>query len=374
MRLANWLIILALLSIPVFAESGQTVMLTDEDGCNVTVPLNPDSIVCLSPGAAEVLCALDAQDKIVAVTKDCNIPTSLQEKECIGVSGREADIERILEIKPDLVIAKTGALFPKDDEKKLTDYGIPVLRYRVLHIDTLLPMIEDLGKLLQKKEQAGEMKDWIDEYYHIVLDRVGTLPESKKPSVYFMSMGHIDWTGNRASTGNTRIEEAGGRNIAADLPVTVPHVEMEWVIEQNPEVMIYSMSSEQHKGAYPSIEEMKAKQEAIMSQPGFEGIDAVKTGRVYIADINMASGLSEMVTMLYYAKWLHPDLFQDIDPRSVHAELLQKYAHMDIKDIFQVYPEDPVQVPAAAKSPEHDHTQATLTDSAPTWKMLMPPA
>ncbi|MDD2835816.1 MAG: ABC transporter substrate-binding protein [Methanothrix sp.] len=108
MRLVNWLIILALLGIPVFAEESQAIVLTDEDGRNVTVPLNSESIVCLSPGAAEVLCALDAQDKIVAVTKDCNIPTSLQEKECIGASGREADIERILEIKPDLVIAKTG--------------------------------------------------------------------------------------------------------------------------------------------------------------------------------------------------------------------------------------------------------------------------
>ncbi|MFZ2472228.1 MAG: helical backbone metal receptor [Methanothrix sp.] len=350
MKLVNWLIILALLVIPVFAEESRTIVLTDEDGRSVTVPLNPESIVCLSPGAAEVLCALDAQDKIVAVTKDCNIPASLQEKECIGVSGREADIERILELKPDLVIAKTGSLFAKYDEEKLTDYGIPVLRYRVLHIDTLLPMIEDLGKLLEKKEQADEMNGWIDEYYHIVLDRTGMLPDSKKPSVYFMSMGHMDWTGNRASTGNTRIAEAGGRNIAADLPVTVPHVETEWIIEQNPEVMIYSMSTEQRKGTYPTIEEMKAKQEEIMSQPGFEGIDAVKTGRVYIADINMANGLSEMVTMLYYAKWLHPDLFQDIDPRSVHAELLQKYAHMDIKDIRQVYPEDPVEVPAASKS------------------------
>ena len=117
MRLVNWLIILILLSIPVFAEESQTIMLMDEDGRNVTVPLHPESIVCLSPGAAEVLCALDAQDKIVAVTKDCNKPSRLQEKECIRESGREADIERTLEIKPDLVIAKTGALFPESDEK-----------------------------------------------------------------------------------------------------------------------------------------------------------------------------------------------------------------------------------------------------------------
>jgi len=43
--------------------------------------------------------------------------------------------------------------------------------------------------------------------------------------------------------------------------------------------------------------------------------------------------------MLYYAKWFHPDLFQDIDPRSVQAKMLESYDHMDIKDIRQVYHE-----------------------------------
>ncbi|OPX74697.1 MAG: Cobalamin-binding protein precursor [Methanosaeta sp. PtaB.Bin018] len=348
MRFVNWLLIIALLCIPICAEESQTIVLTDEDGRNVTVPLNPERIVCLSPGAAEVLCALGAQDRIVAITRDCNKPASLLTLESVGESGREADIERILEIRPDLVIAKTGALFPESDEKKLTDYGIPVLRYRVLHIDALLPMIEDLGKLLQREEQAREMKEWIDGYYRTILDRTGKLPDSRKPSVYFMSMGHMDWTGNRASTGNTRIAEAGGINIAADLPVTVPHVEAEWIIEQNPQIIIYSMSSGQYNGTYPTIDEMKAKQEEIISQPGFIGIDAVKAGRVYIMDINMASGLSELVAMLYYAKWFHPDIFQDIDPRSVHAELLKKYAHMDIKDIHQVYPEETVGTAEAA--------------------------
>lgn len=173
-----------------------------------------------------MLCALDAQDKIVAVTKDCNKPARLLEKEIVGESGRHADIERILEIQPDLVIAKTGSLFPKDDEEKLTDYGIAVLRYRVLHIDALLPMIDDLGRILQKDEQAEEMVNWINGYYQTILNRVGKLPDEELPTVYFMSMGHMDWTGNNASTGNIRINEAGGRNIAADLPVTVPHVEM----------------------------------------------------------------------------------------------------------------------------------------------------
>jgi iron complex transport system substrate-binding protein len=336
------LIMLALLLAPAFAEEEQKITITDEDGRNVTVPLHPDSIVCLSPGAAEVIYALNESDRMIAVTNDCNMPPILLEKEIIGSSGRDADLERIIELKPDLVIAKTGALFPEEDEQKLVGYEIPVLRYRLLHIDALIPMIEDLGRILGKEKNASDMANEISGYYDIILDRTETIPDEDRPAVYFMSMGHFDWTGNQDSTGHTRIVEAGGRNIAADLATKVPHVDMEWVIEQDPEVIVYSMSQEQYNATTPTIEEMEDKREEIMSLPGFENIEAVKTGRVYITDIKMASGLSELATMLYYAKWLHPDLFEDIDPRSVHEELLRNYFHMDIDGIRQVYPDAPV--------------------------------
>jgi len=346
MRLLALLLALSLLLLPVQAEEGKMVSIRDEDGRNVIVPYSPESIICLSPGAAEVIYALGESDRIAAVTDDCDMPAALLEKEHVGKSGRDADIEKILEGKPDLLIAKTGALFPEDMEKKLVDYGIPVLRYRLLHIDALIPIIKDLGGVLGKEKDAAEMAGWISGYYNTILDRTASIADEDRPSVYFMSMGHFDWTANRDSTGHTRIAEAGGKNIAADLATKVPHVDMEWVIEQNPKIIVYSMSQEQYKGNTPTIEEMQAKRVEIMSLPGFEDIDAVKTGRVYITDIKMASGLSELVNMLYYAKWLHPDLFKDIDPRAIHKELLQKYFDMNIDGIFQVYPDSPVDAKA----------------------------
>lgn len=68
-------------------------------------------------------------------------------------------------------------------------------------------------------------------------------------------------------------------------------------------------------------------------------IDPVKTGKIYVFDINMASGLAEVVNMLYYAKWFHTDLFEDVDPRAVHEEIYEKYFDMEIERIHQVHPE-----------------------------------
>jgi iron complex transport system substrate-binding protein len=350
MRTSTLLIVLALLLFPALAEESRTITITDEDGRNVTVPLDPQSIICLSPGAAEVIYALGESDRIIAVTSDCDMPPALLEKEQIGKSGRDADLERIIELNPDLVIAKTGALFPEEDEQKLVDYGIPVIRYRLLHIDALMPMIQDVGRILGTEEKATEMADQISGYYSAILDRTKDIPDDERPLVYFMSMGHFDWTGNKDSTGHLRIAEAGGRNIASDLQTKVPHVDMEWIIEQNSQVIVYSMSSEQYAEDTPTIEEMAAKRDEIMALPGFDRIDAVKAGRVYVTDITMASGLSELALMLYYAKWFHPDLFEDIDPRAVHEQMLREYFQMDADGIYQVYPDSPVESEAFQES------------------------
>jgi len=336
------IIMLALLIVSSSAATEQTITITDEDGRNVVVPVNPEKIVCVSPAAAEVLCALGASERIIAVTEDCITPSLrhyLKDKELVGASGRNTDLERILELKPDLVIAKTGSLFPEENEKVLVDCRIPVIRYRALHIDTLIPMIRDLGRIVHAEDRAHEIVEWIDHYYNTILERVSQVSESKKPSVYFMSMGHFDWTAGNKSAGDIRIAEAGGRNIAGNLSETVPHVDMEWIIRQKPEIIIFSMASNQYRGDTPTEEEMRAKRCEIMSLPGFNSIEAVKSGRVYIMDINMASGLSELIALLYYAKWFHPDIFKDLNPREVHAEMLKKYFGMEIDDIHQVYPE-----------------------------------
>lgn len=333
---------LALLSAPSLSEydfSRQQVNVTDEEGRNVAVDQSPERIVCLTPAAAEVIYALGESHRLVGLSDDCTIPPALMEKERIGRSGREADVERIMELGPDLVIAKTGGLFAQEHEEQLTGYGVPVLRYRVLSIETLIPMIEDLGLILDREEEAKEMVDYLGGYTDVVLSRTSGIPVEERPRVYFMSMGHFDWTASSESTGHDRIVAAGGMNTAEDLMGKVPHVEMEWVIERNPEVIVYSMPSSQYQGTTPTPEEMAKKRDEIMALPGFTEIDAVKAGRVYVVDINMASGLAEVANMLYYARWFHPHLFEDLDPRSINQEIYRKYFDMEMEDFHQVYPE-----------------------------------
>jgi len=46
----------------------------------------------------------------------------------------------------------------------------------------------------------------------------------------------------------------------------------------------------------------------------------------------------DVVLLCYYAKWLYPRLFADLDPAAVHREIMEKFYKLEYKGIW-VYPE-----------------------------------
>jgi iron complex transport system substrate-binding protein len=308
----------------------RTVTVTDEAGRAVEVPHPPERIVCLVPAAAEVIYALDESHRMVGRTDDCDMPPALLEKPSVGTASNRVNVELILDLNPDLVIGRTGALFPEEIEEQIEINGVPVLRYRALQLSTLFPMIADLGLILKKEDEAEELGDYVEDYYETIRERVKPLAEEDKPRVYFMSMGHIDWTGGADSAGSERITEAGGVNVAEDLPGSLAYVSREWILEEDPDVILYSRVSS--SGDIPTVEDYeKTVEEKILSEPGFSDLASVRTGRIYLFDISMASGFTEIVTYLQFAQWFHPQLFADVDPEAVHREIFEKYFDMELE-------------------------------------------
>jgi iron complex transport system substrate-binding protein len=327
------LLTISVLSLSFVGGAEETVTVIDEAGRAVEVPYPPERIVCLVPSAGEVIYALDEADRLVGRTDDCDMPLSLLEKPSVGTASNRVNVELILDLNPDLVIGRTGALFPEEIEEQIEMNGVPVLRYRALDLGTLFPMIEDLGIILKKEGEAEELGDYIGGHYEMIKDRVETLSDDEKPRVYFMSMGHVDWTGGADSAGSERIADTGGVNVAEDLPGSLVYVSREWILEEDPEVILYSRVSS--SGEIPKAEDYeKTVEKTILSEPGFSDLAAIRDGRLYLFDISMASGLMEIVTYLQFAQWFHPSLFDDVDPEAVHREIFERYFDMELEGIW----------------------------------------
>ena len=108
-------------------ESGEVsypLTLTGTDGTEITIDEEPEKIVSMGPNMTEILYAIGAGDKLVGRTDYCDYPAAVSEVESVG-SISNADIEKILSLEPDLVLASTH--FSDDAVKQLEDAGVPVL-------------------------------------------------------------------------------------------------------------------------------------------------------------------------------------------------------------------------------------------------------
>lgn len=322
------LLIVLLGSIYVFADN--TIILTDSDGYRVKIKLPVKRIVCLSSPLNEILVVLKAGNKIVG--RDDWSDTSavlsiLKDVPVVASSSYRPQIESIIELNPDIVIADT--MLQDDVRKKFNYFGIPVIAERTSEASSLFNVIRKLAKIVNNKEKAAELIAFISRYRVLIKERVAGLKEDEKTRIYWEWRGKYK-TGSSKSTIQPRIELAGGINVCANTAGRYPEVSSEYVIQENPELIIKMES--------PGVsnEKMKESWKEIVNRTGLKNTSAVNNNRVYVMSWFINRGLPSVVGDLYYAKLAHPELFADIEPQAVYADLMNKFFGISIDNNKQL--------------------------------------
>ena len=101
----------------------------------------------------------------------------------------------------------------------------------------------------------------------------------------------------------------------------------EKVVKKNPEVIIRYVSTQDPEVGFGTDDPSKMKKirNEILARPELNTTEAVKHEKVYTFVMSMNLGTLQPVGMVYFAKLLHPDLFEDINPREVLQEVLTRY-------------------------------------------------
>ncbi len=257
-------------------------------------------------------------------------------------SGWTPDLEKILGLNPDVVfIQPPGGPFDTTPTlTKLESAGITVLCFKCQTPAIHREEVEKLGYLFDRRDEAEIYLNWRENILNLIKETVDTIPEEDGVNVYFESY--------KPYTTYPRygyLTEAGGVDIFAGEPGG--SVDPEAVIDQNPDVIL--------KVAYPGggytldaddTADLKALRDEIMSRSELQGVKAVEDERVYVITSYLLLYLPhcnhiECFQLAYQAKWLHPELFEDLDPQAIHQEYLTEFQRMDIdldeKGVF-VYP------------------------------------
>ena len=92
-------------------EVSYPLTLTDDAGRALEIPAEPERIVSLAPSNTEIVCALDACDRLVGVTDFDDYPAEVADVPDV-VIGAVVDLELVAEADPDLILAAGNELTP----------------------------------------------------------------------------------------------------------------------------------------------------------------------------------------------------------------------------------------------------------------------
>lgn len=324
--------------------------ITDSAKRTVTIYKPIKRIVVLTYPVTEAIKIVKAEEKVCGVSRDIvGKKTFFPELSKLPSAGEATspDIEKIIELNPDIVC--TGRLLGTSDglEESLPA-TIALVRWDMGRLEMMTSNIKKLGYILDTEEEAEQFCDFYQDYIdETIKARVAKIPDDERQRVfveYFKDYNAYC----KGSAGHEVCVAAGGINIAADLPGLserpIVEVNREWLIEQNPDVIVKTVSCKPGICGYDedNPEKMKKLREDIMNRSGWENMTAVKTNRVYLIDQDLVGSTANFMSATYMAKWFYPELFTDLDPKAIHQEYLKRFQRLDYDldehGVF-VYPE-----------------------------------
>ena len=231
---------------PTTMPTPPTINITDQADREVTVRGVPQTIISLAPSSTEIVFALGLGDKVIGVTQYCNYPEEALEKPKIGgfsPTDIDVSIEQIVSMDPDLILATETHLaevVPKLEEF-LPDTTIIVLLTQTESFDVVFDAIQMVGLVTGTGERADEIVTDMQDRIKAVTDVSDVLTEDEKLSVLYVVWPDPIFVIGGGTLGNTLIEAAGGINIFADTEGS-PMVDLEMILDRNPDVMLGSLS------------------------------------------------------------------------------------------------------------------------------------
>nr|WP_295980114.1 ABC transporter substrate-binding protein [uncultured Agrobacterium sp.] len=265
-----------------------------------------------------------------------------------GMKDGTFDVEQAVALKPDVILMNIDAKTATEEAgyiEKLAKVGIPLVYvdFREKPMENTEPSMRLMGELTGKEKIA---EDFIKFRADSIAKVTDTLAKAnpKKPVVFVeRAGGYSDDCCMSFGDENfgKMVELAGGINMAKDIiPGTFGTVNPEQIIASNPEQIIITGGN--WNGYVPGgnwvgvgygadVKEAHRKLENLTKRPAFTGVQAVKDGNVHAIWHQFYNNPYQFVAIQEIAKWLHPDLFGDLDPEATFKELHARFLPLDYK-------------------------------------------
>lgn len=346
------------------SASAEPITLTDIAGRSVTLP-GPARRIVLAEGRQIFALALLLPDPVAPLAgwsadlkrRDgpnyARVKAKFPAVEQVPLVGEESDasfsVEKALSVHPDLVIlsGRIGAGRPEEVVKQFTAAGVPVIfvDFYAHPFQNTVPSMRILGRALGREAQAEAYAAFYAAHMARIAERLDK-PGHARPKVLMEAhagaYGECCNSPGRGSIGDF-IAFAGGQNIAAEvLTGTHGHLSLEYVLSADPAV--YVATGGTHLAGTgglvlgPGIPEAEARATlaGLTARTGIAQLAAVREGHVHGLYHNLINMPTNVLVAEVLAKWIHPELFADLDPRATLQEMNARFLAVPLEGSYWI--------------------------------------
>ena len=313
-----------LLLLVVGLGSARAAEITDMVGRKVVIPDRIERVFGSAPPLNVLLHAV-APDRIVGLSFKIEEPAkkffpprflSLPVGGGIFGVGQKMNPESVMALKPDLALAWNS---PYVDRKKIEEafagMGIPLVFIQMDTLSDWPAALRFTGKLLGAEASAEAQAAYVDKALSRLAATVGKLPDERRRRVYYAEGPDGLATDCHLAFHTEAIELAGGYNVYRCQPkdhMGMERISIEQILAFDPEVIIV---------------QDRAAGAAIRADARWQGIRAVKAGRIYLVPRWPHNWVDRPPSAMRAlgAQWLANLFYPDLYPFDVKRETREFY-------------------------------------------------
>ena len=308
---------------PQIQQKEAYIIVQDMVGRTVNISSHVHRVVTTVPDTLRLVVMLNATDMVVGVTSYVDMGYANKLEDCLAHpellntsigrvgAGSEIDIEKIAEIKPDVVFLYAPYSYLAEEIEQKAKVPVvcvsagqsPEEFYKALRL---------VAKVLGKESRAEQIIAYFQAKILDVKNRVSGIDHPKR--VYLADWAYRYGVGWTTST-YWPLEIAGGVNVAANMSLNATYFEVskEQIIQWNPDVIFIHG----YKG--------RSSADSIMNDPALRTVNAVRNGKVYgVFGPYIGYDPKTWIVDLYHiGKTLYPEKFSDVDIVKVGEEVFR---------------------------------------------------
>lgn len=242
------------------------------------------------------------------------------------LSGGAPQIEELLNLNPDIVI--TAPKF----KSELKRHGFKAVCATYNSFKTMRDALNLTAQIIggEAPAKAQRYLAYLDRNIKIVSERISKIPQQNRPKVlHIAKSSNLTLADGISSIVDEWIKLAGGVNAVQARRGNLINLNVEEIINIDPDVIIVGTSGEFGITAQEALER-------VYGDAAFSGLSAVKQHRVYVNPLGVFNwdrySAEVALQVLWAAKTLHPQLFEDIDIKAEARAFYKEFMNYELSE------------------------------------------